>query len=304
MTQSTSARWRIQVAVQIVVIAIGLVGAVPIASEAYPAPNKRLVQSSPYLERSHVITFNIRGGDGNAVTGYNADATLYNHTNTVQSRIRARWPYAQSIGLQEVCHSNWNLILLELAAFGYTAGPGGYRWKSEVSLGMDGTVKVGTGNPSNACGDWYGNGVLVRGAITGSSSARYGSQQLGGYNEKRSWVCVYSLYASCTTHLQAGDTSKTAQQASQYRDLANLHVGVGLTTFAGGDFNSNPGLLTLGWALDSWSDPDQHSGGMQVTHGIGNVLDYIWKKNSSTWYADAYIGTAYWSDHHLKQGYF
>jgi len=85
------------------------------------------------LSRPHLVTFNIRGGNGDATTGFNGDATALFSSNTVQSRIKARWPYTYAIALQEVCDNNYKQIVWELA-FGYTSGTNGYRFKFVQSL--------------------------------------------------------------------------------------------------------------------------------------------------------------------------
>lgn len=94
----------------------------------------RIARASPYLERSHAISLNIYGGLGNATTGFNASAALYQGSNTVQSRIKARWPHGYAVGLQEVCQSQYNTIIFELAIDGYTSGPSGYRYTFVQSL--------------------------------------------------------------------------------------------------------------------------------------------------------------------------
>ncbi len=51
---------------------------------------------SQYLAHSHVATWNIWRGAGNAYNGVNGVVAPFGGSNTVQSRIKARWPRSSS----------------------------------------------------------------------------------------------------------------------------------------------------------------------------------------------------------------
>jgi hypothetical protein len=261
-----------------------------------------------YDNHNHVISFNIRGGDGKADERYNPNATIYNGSNTVQSRIIARWPYAYAVGLQEACRSNYDLITFELTAKGYTAGSGGYRFAYVQSLNNYG---IGSVTLFSQCGDWFGNAIAIRGAPEVQGGGRYTTSIQGPSrtDEQKSWLCLRNFAVFCTTHLYPGETQDTLDQSEVFRSQGNAYVAYGYRTFMTGDFNMEPGFGTLAWVESGWRDPDQISGGMQWSwsNAAGTevkAIDYVWMRNPNGWWADAYLGSASWTDHRLKQGYY
>lgn len=262
---------------------------------------------SQYLARSHVATWNIWGGAGNAYNGVNSLVAPFGGSNTVQSRIMARWPHMAGLGLQEVCQAQYNAIRFELYLSGYwlggsTGGSGGYTDKYVMGIAS----AVGTPAPHVSCGDWFGSAVYVRAASSGTGG-RFTAQMPPGSNRptKYNYVCLWSLLAVCSAHL--APHSVQSSQSSDLKNVGNfLAVYTGLRTFVVGDFNAQPGLLTLSWVGDGWRDADQHSGGMKATTHSGTVIDYVWSLNPSTWFTDAWVPTSSLSlsDHYWKQGYF
>lgn len=261
-----------------------------------------------HLARPHVATWNIWGGTGNAYLRGNPEVARFWGSNTVQTRIRARWPYMYGLGLQEVCKSQYDAIRFELLLGGYwlggsIGGSGGYTDKPVTGI----AELIGTARPSIPCGDWYGSVVYLRGASSGTGD-RF-TQQIqppGPHPTKYNYVCLWNLIAVCSAHL-APNTSIRPSQSDHLKAVGNLLVSGGHRTFVAADFNEQPGATTFAWAAEGWRDADQHSGGVtQETTHEGYIIDYVWSKNPNTWYTDAWVphSSSSLSDHYWKQGYF
>lgn len=251
-----------------------------------------------------VATWNIYGGYGNAYSSFNPYVAPFGGSNTVQTRIKARWPNLYGLGLQEVCETQYNAIRFDLYVSGYwlngsIGGPGGYTDKFVLAV----SPLIGSDQPSAACGDWFGSAVYIGGTSSGAGG-RFASQNTA-HLSKSGWVCLWSLAVVCSSHLSA--SSVNGPQATELQDVGNFLLGTGLRTFILADFNAQPGLITYDWTADGWRDADQYSGGIsQATTHSGLIIDYVWSKNPNTWHADAWVphSSAVLSDHYWKQGYF
>lgn len=163
---------------------------------------------------------------------------------------------------------------------------------------------IGSGQPSAACGDWFGSSVYIRGSSDGAGG-RFVNQN-PAHASRSGWVCLWNLAVVCSSHLSA--SASKGPQATELKNVANFLSGVrGSRAFVSADFNTQPGLITLDWSADGWRDADQAIGGItQATTHSGYIIDYVWSKNPNSWYPDAWVphSSAALSDHYWKQGYF
>lgn len=259
------------------------------------------------LNQAHVATWNIFGGNGNALTNFNANVAPIGGSNTVQTRVKSRWPYLYGLGLQEICESQYQTIRFELYVDGYWLGGsigGTQGFLDKLVLGL--SPLIGTDSPSASCGSWFGSAVYIRGDAQGTG-ARFSSQipPNSSHKARYQYICLWNTYAVCSAHL--APHSVQTYQSAELKTVANFLVGLGFRTYILGDFNVSPGLLTMSWAGDGWRDGDQYSGGLdQATTHSGNIVDYVWSNSPSPWTADAWVphSSSSLSDHYWKQGYF
>ncbi len=270
------------------------------------APSSAQTTQAGYLNQLHVANWNIWGGKGLAYSRYNSIVADFRKPNTVQSRIKARFPYLYGLGLQEVCESQYNSIRFELVLDGYwlngaIGGGGGYTDKFVMALSP---FWLGSPDLHDDCGDWFGTAVYIRGASNGAGDRFANQDPLRA--GKSGWVCLWSLAVVCSAHLAVSNYHNA--QATELKNVGNFLIGVtGFRTFISADFNVQPGLVSLDWSADGWRDADQPIGGItQATTHSGLISDYIWSKKPNNWYPDAWVphSSSLLSDHYWKQGYF
>lgn len=288
-------------------IRIAKVGALTLLILALIGSNLSVAARAEYRDQLHVATWNIYGGLGNAHDDYNALVADFRQPNTVQSRIKARFPYLYGLGLQEVCESQYNSIRFELTLDQYwlngtIGGAGGYtdKFVMAVSPFWLGTPKA----LHDDCGAWFGSAVYIRGISNGAGD-RFATQDPSSAGQ-RGWVCLWSLAVVCSSHLAVSNYHNA--QATELKNVGNFLLGAtSLRTFIAADFNVQPGLVTMDWSADGWRDADQAIGGLtQATTHNGLISDYVWSKNPNSWYPDAWVphSSLSRSDHFWKQGYF
>lgn len=278
--------------------ALMMIGAALLLTDDHGAQRLDVLPQGEYRDHLHTATVNIQAGrnyddpgDSSAFRHFNEPITRVNSTNTVQSRIIARGGYLQGLALQEVCEGSWAQIRWELASKSLLGTAFGF---SDVSKASFYDARL-----NDACGFWFGNAILMRGAFASTPASGHFSQQGG---EARSWLCGRTYFALCTTHIT--QESARLAQVNEYRAIATFG-SAGINTFAAGDFNTRPddfnSLWAVAWAFDGWLDADNAN--YQATTDGGAILDYIWRRNPNAWAYDAYISPWVNTDHHWKQGY-
>jgi hypothetical protein len=252
---------------------------------------------------TQVVSFNMYGGLGDATERFNDQITEFGDAGTVQSRIAGRWPNVYAAGLQEVCEANLNLIIFELNILGLTGGSGGYHFYSMATLG--GAHRVGHERPSPACGAWYGNAILIRGASDIFYLPKYfNRQENSSSGETRGMICVRNLGVVCNGHLENDHGSYAGSQSNEYRAEAELMTWFNAprSVFMTGDFNLEPSAWSqIAWEFSGYKDGDAPN--YEDTTDGGKVYDYVYRKRPSSWSHDAWISTSVHSDHHWKQAY-
>lgn len=255
-----------------------------------------------------VATFNIYGGNGNAYEGFNDEVAAYGGSNTVQTRTIARGSYQRALGLQEVCQTQYDEIMLELAV----AKNAGQIGSQALYIVMRATIMpvfgYGTDDLHAECGSWFGNMTMIRGSGGTDADGWYTAQDGALTNGRaRAWQCVRTSFSFCTTHLMNSNVTVAGNQLSEYHAVANFADGAnGLqATIVSGDFNLQPdhlgGLWHPGWAFDGWTEADSDYPGESTTDD-GRTLDYIFRR-PGTWSWDAYVVGHDDSDHDWKVGY-
>lgn len=252
---------------------------------------------------TQVVSFNIYGGLGDATERFNDQITQYGDTGTVQSRVAGRWPNVYAAGFQEVCEANWNLVIFELNVLGLTGGSGGYYFHSMATLG--GANSIGNEPPTPACGNWYGNAILIRGASDIFYPPKYFTDQQGSSSgEQRGMTCVRNLGVVCNAHLENDHGSYAGSQSNEYRAEAEFMTWVNAprSMYMTGDFNLEPSAWSqIAWEFDGYKDGDAPN--YASTTDSGKVYDYVYRKRPNSWAYDAWTSTSAHSDHHWKQAY-
>lgn len=290
----------------VMTVAVGLVSS--------PAPVGAEVITGSYRQAPQVVQFNAYGGKGDATVKYNPDVWY-----DILDSIGSREPKPYYLSLNEVCQKGRDILVwvLNSTGSGYTAGnPSGYTFHNTVSIGQYFSGQIGV-MPLDACGDSYGNMLLMRGTqAAGTGGAGWypaGIQSRGSYGELRNWMCRKSAWSGrgfCTSHTKNGCTdAATVPQIAAYRDIAGYASGSG-GVYALGDLNCEPYLS--GWQGAGFNEielPEPSGGFHPTTDGYlpiitdGDKLDYIWRRNTPAFAYPPYIVTASASDHHWVQGY-
>lgn len=262
-----------------------------------------------YRYASHVATFNIYGGRGNAYENFNTEiAKSSSNNNTVQTQMLDRGTYLHAIGLQEVCQTQYDAIRINV--FNQDPAPANLKFRFDYFPALVPAMNIGTSRDLHpSCGAWYGNAVFVRGSVSGSGKEAFDAQ--GG--ERRGWVCITSYLSMCTAHMQANDSTKAKLQNKESRAISDFVDGSNgsINTFSGADFNLTP-ENSAGWRYEwygkGWLEADRDNPFEGTTDRpcpavcSERTYDYIWRE-PGTWAHDAYIVNHNESDHHWKQGY-
>lgn len=244
-------------------------------------------RASGYLLRPMSIQFNAKGGGGNAYTNYNL-SVVDTTSNNLWTRLVARGSNVGTISLNEMCWSQYQRVVWELAVAGYAYG-------SSFFVQAAGGLRA-------ECGGKFGAVAMVNGGQVGSP---VNSPYVAQSGELRGAVCVKnSFYWSCATHLKPGNTQTTEDQETEYRNIVAFLASGGFQTFAGGDFNINypsTGLRYVAWTYgNGFVEADSPA---NTSTNSGGKIDYVFRKWPAVWSLSAYVTTVSWSDHSWLQGY-
>lgn len=283
-SQKLTTRMRRLVAVVTVAMLVSLSGV-----HAGAAPSSQNAPRHHHSLQPMAVQFNARGGNGNAFTGFNVNVA-HTQTNNVWTRLVSRGPHVATVGLNELCITQYQMIVWQTAAHGF---PYGYAWHPAHN----------TTALHDSCGDQFGIAALVNGGRVGNPVEGPYVNQTG--SATRGVACAANLfYWSCSTHLHPNNTSVTRLQEEEYRNITAFLSSAPKQTFAAGDFNipySSSALWYVAWSFgNGFAEADYPSN--RATHGLGKI-DYLFRKHPAGWSHPPYIADVSWSDHHWLQGY-
>lgn len=214
-----------------------------------------------------------------------------------------------AVAAQEMCLTGFNQMRSDLASRGYSSA-----WYASNP------------NASSGCVE-HGNGLFWRGGCQGVwqciLSGPFGYQFPYRYdeNDTRGYVCASSLnlgFISCSAHMTNKQIYSAIQQSDEYRDIAEYFgVGIGIETFAMGDFNLNApdiGELNPWYIHHREADPCANNNRVDcvkthdATGTFNKKIDYIFATKGTGRCSRArppsFYTNDYYSDHRIIRGYF